>query len=487
MYLPEYDHLDATAMADMVRSKELSAEELLRAAIDRAQARNPLLNAIVTPMFEEASLQIRSGLTDGPFRGVPFLLKDGTDFAGVRTRNGSRVFDRCAPPLRHDDVTQKYLNAGLVVFGKTSMPELGNSGTTEPVAHGPCANPWDLTRSPGGSSGGSASAVAGRIAPMASGGDGGGSIRNPASACGLVGLKPTRARVTLGPQTFEGTAGLPVVHALTRSVRDCAALLDCTAGPVLGDAYIAPRNDQPFAASVGRQPRRLKIGFHTKAHHDVEIDPECIRAVEQAANLCEELGHVVEPFQPSIDGKLFQDINLVLWSTDNLLSLSAVLDVQRDLSSHPALEWITSQIAEQAKRFSALDYVKARQQMHQLSKAVAQPFSFFDLILSPVVKERPWKLGVYETGFETAEAYFSRVYDYSPFCWPYNVSGQPAISVPFHWTAENLPVGVMFAARYGEEATLLNLASQIEIALPWAQKLPRLVTHKVPRNWPLLR
>ncbi|WP_198175540.1 amidase family protein [Rhizobium sp. NXC14] len=290
-----------------------------------------------------------------------------------------------------------------------------------------------------------------------------------------MGLKPTRARVTLGPRTFEGNAGLPVAHALTRSVRDCAVLLDCTAGPVLGDAYVAPRIERPFGASVGEPPGRLKIGFHTKPHHHVAIDPECIRAVEEAAKLCEELGHMVEPYQPNIDGMLFQEINLVLWSADNLLSLSPAVDVQRDLSDHPDLEWITSQIAERAKRFSALDLAQARQKMHQLSKAVAMPFAVYDLILSPVVRERPWKLGVYESGFRTAEEYFSRVYDYSPFCWPYNLSGQPAISVPFHWTAEDLPIGVMFASRYGDEATLIRVASQIELARPWAGRKPRVV------------
>ena len=478
MFFPEYDRLDATALAGMVQHKQISPRELLTAAIERVEARNPALNAIVTPMYDEALVQLENGLADGPFCGVPFLLKDGTDYAGVPTRVGCRAFDRTPMPVQHASVTQKYLDAGLVIFGKTSMPELGNSGTTEAEVYGPCANPWDTTRSPGGSSGGSSSAVAARIVPMASGGDGGGSIRNPASACGLVGLKPTRARVTLGPRTSEGNSGLTVNHALTVSVRDCAGLLDCTSGPALGDAYIAPPPERPFLDEVDRDPGRLRIGFHTRAHHDVDIHPECVRAVEEAARLCEDLGHNVEPYQPDIDGILFQKVNLVLWCTNNLLSLSRVMDCSQDLTDHPALEWITGRIAEKAKTFTALDYMKARQQMHQLSQAVAQPFATYDLILSPVVKEPPWKLGVYETGFKMADDYFARVYDYSPFCWPYNVSGQPAVSVPFHWTPDNLPVGVMFAGRYGDEATLLRIASQIERTRPWADKLPSCVQDK---------
>lgn len=194
--------------------------------------------------------------------------------------------------------------------------------------------------------------------------------------------------------------------------------------------------------------------------------------MEAAAALCDELGHAVEPFQPEVDGALFQRANLVCWATNNLLSLARALDVRRSLVDHPALEWITGRIAEEAKRFSALDYMVARQQMHTLSRSVAAPFARFDLLLSPVVKEPPWELGVYETGFTTPAEYFARVYDYSPFCWPYNVSGQPAVSVPFHTTDGGLPVGVMFAARYGEEATLLRIAAQIEASRPWKRRYP---------------
>ncbi|MES0883939.1 amidase [Roseibium sp. SCP14] len=474
MMLPEFDQLDAIDMARMVREREVSPSELLEAAIERTEARNPALNAVVHTMYDEGRKQIDRGLAEGPFKGVPFLIKDiGLEYAGVPTRGGSHVFDHIVP-RQHTTLTQLYLDAGLVVFGKTSTPELGNSGTSEAEAYGPTRNPWDLSRSPGGSSGGSAAAVAARIVPMANGGDGGGSIRNPASQCGIFGLKTTRGRVSLGPRSFEGNNGLSVLHGLTRSVRDSAALLDASARSMPGDAYVAPKPDRPFLSEVGRTPGKLRIGFHTTPHHDVEIDPECIRAVEEAARFLSKLGHDVEPFTPEIDGMLFQDVNLVLWGTNNLNNLSRVLDISEDLTDHPKLEWITGRIAEQAKRFSALDHAQARQNMHTLSRQVAAPFAKYDLILSPVVSQRPWPLGVYETGFKSADEYFSRVYDYSPFCWPYNVSGQPAMSIPFHWTPERLPVGIMFAARYGDEATLFRLARQIELEKPWDQILPEM-------------
>ena len=476
MFFPEYDRLDAVAMAGLVRQREISPEELLRAAVERTESRNPELNCVIATMYDQAKEQCSAGVGNSIVAGVPFLIKDaGLQYAGVRNRVGSRVFDRLPPAESHSTLTQKYLSAGLVIFGRTSMPELGNSGTTEPVAHGPCRNPWDVSRSPGGSSGGSAAAVAARLSPMASGGDGGGSIRNPASACGLVGLKPTRIRVTLGPQIFEGNSGLTVVHGLTISVRDCAALLDISTGPEPGDAYVAPAPIGPYLDEVGKSPGKLCIGFHRMAHHEVEIHPECVKAVEDAASFCESLGHNVEEFNPGFNGQLFQEINLVLWSTNNLLALQSVVDNDEDLIDHPSLEWITGRIADLARSFSAVDYMAARDKMHQLSRSIAQPFKKYDLVLSPVVREPPWKLGVYETGFDNPYSYFSRVYDYSPFCWPYNVSGQPAISVPFHWTPEGLPVGVMFAGQYGDEATLLRLASQLEGARPWAHKVPEMI------------
>lgn len=474
MLMPEYDRLDALDMADLVRKREVSPTELLDAAIERAESRNPSLNAIVRPMYDEAHQQIKDGLSDGPFTGVPFLIKDiGLEYAGIPTRGGSRVYDHIVPK-EHSSLTKIYLEAGLVIFGKTSTPELGNSGTSEAEAYGPTHNPWDVSRSPGGSSGGSAAAVAARIAPMANGGDGGGSIRNPASQCGIFGMKTTRGRVTLGPRSFEGNNGLSVLHGLTRSVRDSAALLDATARSMPGDAYVAPKPERPFLEEAGRAPRKLRIGFHTTPHHDVAIDPECVRAVEEAAKFLASLGHDVEPFMPQIDGMLFQDVNLVLWGTNNLNGLSRVLDVSKDLTDHPQLEWITGRIAEQAKRFSALDHAQARLNMHQLSQQVVAPFETYDLILSPVVSQRPWPLGVYETGFKEADEYFSRVYDYSPFCWPYNVSGQPAMSIPFHTTPEGLPVGIQLAAPYGDEATLFQLAGQMEQERPWDHKLPDL-------------
>ena len=263
MGLPEYEAYDALGLAELVRRNELSPTELLEAAIERIEARNPALNAVVRTMYDQAKSCIAAGLPDGPFRGVPFLLKDlGIDYSGVPTSNGSRLCKGLVPD-RHSLLTERYLAAGLVIVGKTNTPEFGLSGSTEPEALGPCRNPWDVSRSPGGSSGGAAVAVAAAMAPMAHGSDAGGSIRNPASNCGLFGMKPTRARVPLDPLPFKGSGDLNAQHAVTRSVRDSAALLDATGKPAMGDAYFAPPPARPFLNEVGRDPGRLKIAFHT--------------------------------------------------------------------------------------------------------------------------------------------------------------------------------------------------------------------------------
>ncbi len=468
----EYAKFDALGLAAVIRRGESSPGEVLSAALALAQRENPRLNAIVLTMADEARRAIGEGLPDGPFRGVPFLLKDiGADYAGLASRRGSRAFDG-AIPQRHSPLTLRYLRAGLVVFGKTATPELGNSGTTEPAAFAPCRNPWDLTRSAGGSSGGSAAAVAAGIAPMAHGGDGGGSLRNPASHCGLFTVKPTRARVPPGSDVFEGNAGLSVSHALTRSVRDCAALLDAVAGAEAGDFYSAPPPARSFLSETNRPPPSLRIGLHTRAHYDVRVDAECARAAEFAAAACENLGHRVEPFQPEIDAGLFMEINLVIWSLGNLAAVRAAHPGANRGDVAPLLEPITAQIIEFAGRFSALDYLTAVRKMHQLARQIAGNFRERDIILSPVLSKPPWPIGEYESGYKTPREYFERVYSYSPFCWPYNVSGQPAMSVPLYQTPGGLPVGAMFAARYGDEATLFQLAGQLEKAHPWRNNRP---------------
>ncbi|MCP4667725.1 MAG: amidase, partial [Deltaproteobacteria bacterium] len=294
--------LDATAQADLVRRKEVKASELVEAAIDRIERVNPELNAVVTPMYDEARDAVKAGPTDGPFAGVPFLLKDLlAAYKGVRMTLGSTLMRDFVPD--HDsELVRRLKRAGLVIVGKTNTPEFGILPTTEPRLFGPCRNPWDRERTTGGSSGGSAAAVAAGMVPMAHGNDGGGSIRIPASCCGLFGLKPTRGRNPLGPDFGDIMGGLVAEHAITRSVRDSARLLDATSGPDVGDPYWAPPAERPFAQEVGADPGRLRIAFTVEATTGVEIHADCVNAVKDAAGLCAELGHEVVEAAPEVAG-----------------------------------------------------------------------------------------------------------------------------------------------------------------------------------------
>ena len=321
--------LDATAQAELVRRGEITTLELVDAAIDRIERANPILNAVVTPTFDRAREAARGDLPAGPFRGVPFLLKDlSAAWAGVRMTSGSAFLKDFVAPV--DSVlVRRYFAAGLVVLGKTNCPEFGFLPTTEPRLFGPTRNPWDLERSPGGSSGGSAAAVTAGMVPFAHGNDGGGSIRIPASCCGLVGLKPTRARITQAPLLGDVMGGLVVDHALTRSVRDSAALLDATAGPAPGDPYLAPPPARPFLDEVSADPGRLRIAWTARNPIGAPVDPECARAVEETAALCAELGHVVEEAAPDLDGDLLYESFLAVWlsghawAIDGMASMSS--------------------------------------------------------------------------------------------------------------------------------------------------------------------
>jgi amidase len=301
----EYDHYDGLGLAELVRRKEVSPAELVEEAIRRIETVNPQINAVIHPMYDLARQQVQQGLPEGPFRGVPFLLKDLlVYYAGVPTRSGSRFFRDFVPD--HDsEIVRRYRQAGVVVLGKTNTPELGLVPYTEPVLFGPSRNPWDLSRTTGGSSGGSGAAVAARLVPVAHGNDGGGSIRIPASCCGVFGLKPTRGRTPMGPDIGEAWRGMAINHVLTLSVRDSAAMLDATAGPDVGAPYIIPPPERPFLEEVGRDPGRLRIAFTTRPLLPGTVHPDCVRGVEETARLCQDLGHIVEEAAPQIDGHAF--------------------------------------------------------------------------------------------------------------------------------------------------------------------------------------
>ena len=470
----EYENYDALGLAQLVKKGDIRAEELLEAAVDRVEKRNPKLNAVVNKMYDQARESIAAGLPKGPLEGVPFLLKDlGVFYKGVPTSYGSRIFAEAIPD--HDsELVLRYQKAGLVIFGKTNTPEFGMTLTTEPRLFGPCRNPWNPARTPGGSSGGAAAAVASGMVPVAHASDGGGSIRVPASCCGLFGLKPTRARTSFAPDAGEGWAGMSVHHVISRSVRDSAALLDATAGPAPGDPYWAPPPKRPFLDEVGEPPGRLKIAFTTTPPTGMAVDQECIQATHGAAKLCEELGHQVEEKAPIIDQEVLGPavvniINVSIWGN---IALGAKT-LGRELLPED-VEKVTWRAAENGKTLSAADYFNSVQTLHRTGRQAALFFKDYDVLLSPVLLKPPILLGRLNMMTDDMRQYVRELSGFFGFTSLFNATGQPSMSVPLYWTADNLPVGLQFTARFGEEDLLFRLASQLETALPWKNRRPAL-------------
>ena len=471
----EYAKFDALGLAELVHTKKVKPEELLEAAIVRAEVVNETINAIVVKLYDEARKTIACGLPDGPFRGVPFLVKDLLfQMKGVECSNGSRLLSGYKP--NHDDtVVQRCRKAGLVIFGRTHSPEFGMTAVTDSALHGVTRNPWNLDRTSGGSSGGTAAAIAAGIVPMGTGNDGGGSIRIPASCCARFGMKPTRSRVPLGPDFFESLDGLVVAHAITRSVRDSAALLDATAGASPGDAYSAPAQVRPYLAEVEVEPGQLKVALAVKAspHHDV--DPECRRAAENAAKLCEDLGHRVDDVSDRFQEHFpWEDLNNA-WHTSLETNISAwvhglLQQQQRELRIDD-VEPVTREILGRGQGHSAFELIGARRTFHRASRLMADFQQDYDVVLTPTLGQLPVQHGKASLS-GTYRDYVNELAAFQPFTPLANATGQPAMSVPLHWTEDDLPVGVQFFGRFGDEATLFRLASQLERAKPWANKRP---------------
>ncbi len=462
----ELAHLDATAQAELVRKKDVQPIELVDAAIERIEALNPRLNAVVTKMFDQARETARGALPQGPFTGVPFLLKDILGMCrGVPMTMGSALLRDFVPD--HDsELVSRLRRAGLIFVGKTNVPEFGILPTTEAELFGPCRNPWDTERSTGGSSGGAAAAVASGMVPMAHANDGGGSIRIPASCCGLFGLKPTRARNPLGPDFGEGWGGLVAEHAVTRSVRDSAALLDATAGPDSGDPYWAPPIARPFANEVGVDPGALRIAY--AASPDFPVHQDCIQAVEAAIALCRDLGHQVEEIPMALDvGHEHFAACVKVIIAAGTASLLKMLGAVRE-----QVEPMTWALNEMAGGIDGADYVLALDQLQRTSRVIAGMFSRYDVLISPVVSEPPPLLGHFAPAPDNPLQGFDRAGRYVHLAPLANVTGQPAMSVPLFWNEDGLPIGVQFMGRFGDEATLFRLASQLETAQPWAHRRP---------------
>lgn len=467
-----FTDLDATAQADLVRRREVKAIELVDAAIARIERLNPALNAVVTPMYELARSAAGEYLPEGPFMGVPFLLKDiFASYAGVPMTSGS-VFLRNHIPDHDSELVVRYKRAGLIILGKTNTPEFGLIPSTEPRLFGPTCNPWDTSRTAGGSSGGSAAAVAAGMVAIAHGNDGGGSIRIPASCCGIFGLKPTRARTPAGPDFGDFLGGLTIDHALTRSVRDSAALLDATTGPDVGDPYWAPPPARPFVQEIGANPGRLRIAFTVDSPTGAPVHPDCVQAVREASALCSELGHEVEEAAPPISAEMVIQPFLTVWAAGAAMAVDGMALLAGRIPSADEFEALTWALCEKGRQYNASEYLIAVTMLQRAAREIAQFFTDFDLWLSPTLSEPPVPLGTFESPPENPMQGFDRVVLYCPFTPIANFTGQPAMSVPLFWNADGLPVGTHFMGRFGDEATLFRLAAQLEEARPWANRRP---------------
>jgi amidase len=469
--------LDATAQADLVRKGDVSAVELVEAAVSRIEKVNPELNAVITPLFDKARAQAGGKLEPGPFRGVPFLLKDlGATSAGDPLHSGMQLMKKLGFVAPDDTyLTRKFREAGFILLGKTNTPEIGLAATTEPLAYGPTRNPWNRAHSAGGSSGGSAAAVAARLVPAAHANDGGGSIRIPASECGIVGLKPSRGRVSLGPLFGEAWHGLAIEGAVTISVRDAAAILDAICGPMPGDPYFAPPPHRPFLEEVGRDPGRLRIGLMTeRPAKGTAVHAECVRAVERTGRLLQSLGHRVEVSHP----EAFDDPDMTSHLERVIVTHAAqTLDFIGRALGQPLkaedVEPYTWRLAAEGTKVSGIDYVTSADWVHGWSRRMAAWWAEgFDLLLTPTIAEPPPRLGDLGGPGGDPSARWHRNLEVIPFTPAFNVTGQPAISLPLYWTPDGLPVGVHFVGAYAREDLLIRLAAQLEQAEPWADRRP---------------
>lgn len=468
----------------------MTPAELVERAIAQIEAHDPRLNAVVRRMFEQARTVAAAALPDGPLRGVPFLLKDLlADHAGVPTTSGSRYFAGDVPQ-RDSELVRRYKAAGLVVVGKTNTPELGIMGVTEPALHGPTRNPYHAEHTPGGSSGGSAAAVAARLVPAAHAGDGGGSIRIPASSCGLVGLKPTRGRTPVGPDREEKWSGYVCQHAVTRTVRDTALLLDVIAGPELGSPYHAPVPERPFVDEVGRDPGRLRIAFTLDPLLLGSTDPECRTAVERTAEHLARLGHDVEPARPDFDREATADAYLSTVAANVYGDLAHAERTTGRRVRPRDVELATWVLREIGRTLSAGRLMELHNIQGKTRWSVARFFQRYDLLLTSTTAKPPAEIGalmptpVERVGLEVlrrlplpmllrqALVAARRQFAAYPNTQLFNITGQPAISLPVHRTATGLPVGVQLAARFGEEGTLLRVAAQLEAELRWERVQP---------------
>ena len=473
--MDDLNGLDATAQAELVRRREISPSELVESAIVRAEELNPRINAVIHERYDMARTEAAGDLAAGPFRGVPFVVKDlGCTTAGDPYTCGTRFLRDAgyvAPADSH--LARRFRAAGLVSIGKSNTPEVGASATTEPLAFGPTHNPWDLARSPGGSSGGSCAAVAAGIVPIAHASDGGGSIRIPASACGLVGLKVSRGRVSVAPGS--DLLGFSVHFAVSKSVRDVATLLDWVSGPVAGDHVVAPPPVGTFSDEVGAPGPPLRVGLMTDAPGSAfGVDPSCVTAVEETARLLESLGHVVEAAHPAILDE--PSTSAMAYSALYAARVDALAKMAGVEPGPDGLEPATVALITRGRELGAQQLVTAFEETQRRTRQLYGWWeSGFDLLLTPTLGAPPPPLGYLAGTSDNPTQGMSRAAAFAAFTMPFNQSGQPAVSLPTHWTEDELPIGVQLVAAWGREDLLIRVAAQLERTHPWAHRRPPLL------------
>ncbi|MGO4889632.1 amidase [Anaerobacillus sp. MEB173] len=471
MKVNEYASYDGTGLAELVKKKEVTAQELRECAVEAINLINPKLNGVVSIVEEDDQIG-----SSGPFEGVPFLIKELVLHAkNTPYSMGSRLAEGFSLPM-DSELMSRFRKAGLATVGTTTTPEFGYNATTESVLYGPTRNPWNPEHSPGGSSGGSAASVAAGIVPVAHANDGGGSVRIPASCNGLIGLKPSRGRIPFGPNNFEPLNGIAIEFAVTKSVRDTAALLDAVSGPDVGCYSWAERPNRPFIEQMQEKPRPLKIAYMSESLSGAPVDEECKRELYKTVQLCEDLGHEVIEDAPVINSEAHSLATMRIWTAN----LHHMIDgASKLMNRKPSPENIEAGIwacYEYGARMTAAELLEALDINGLTSRAVGQFFTKYDVILSPTLAQKPLKLGVLNANRPglTAEEWTNEIFTYAPFTNLFNTTGQPAISLPLGWSSDGMPIGMQFAGRQAEEGLLLSLAAQLEEARPWRDCRPNI-------------